>query len=374
MLFRQLFDPESSTYTYLLADEDTREAVLIDPVLEQVDRDLGLIEELGLRLVYALDTHVHADHVTALGTLRERSGAKTVLSERAGVGCADVYVKDGDRLRFGRHELEVRETPGHTSGCVTYVTGDRSMAFTGDALLIRGSGRTDFQEGDARTLYRSVHEKIFSLPGSCAIYPGHDYKGRTASSVGEEKEHNPRLGGGRSEAEFVEIMSELALAYPKKIDVALPANLHCGVPAGIAATVGEEPDTRWAPIEVSAGDVPEIAPEWVAANAGAVRLVDVRETSELTDELGHVQGVEHAPLATVEAASKRWPKDEPIVLVCRSGGRSGKAARELRALGFEKVASMRGGMRAWNERRLPVDREPVAASVSRRATGAPRPS
>ena len=154
MLFRQLFDAESSTYTYLLADEETREAVIIDPVLEQLDRDIGLLRDLGLTLRYALDTHVHADHVTALGSLREKLGAQTVLSANAGVGCADIAAHDGDLIRFGRHALEVRETPGHTAGCVTYVTDDRRMAFTGDALLIRGCGRTDFQEGNAHQLYR----------------------------------------------------------------------------------------------------------------------------------------------------------------------------------------------------------------------------
>ena len=364
MFFRQLFDPESSTYTYLLADEKTREAVIIDPVLEQVERDTGLIRELDLKLVYALDTHVHAHHVTALGALRERRGAKTVLSEKAGVGCADVMVKDGDRLRFGEHELEVRETPGHTSGCLTYVTGDRSMAFTGDALLIRGSGRTDFQQGDARALYRSVHEKIFSLPDSALIYPGHDYKGRTVSSVGEEKQLNPRLGGGRSEDEFVDIMAKLQLAYPKKIDVALPANLACGVPKGLPATPEPEEPARWAPVETSPGGVPEIAPEWVASHPGEARFIDVRERSEWEGELGRVAGSELVPLATVEEAAKGWDRSAPVIAICRSGGRSGKAALQLRAMGFERVASMRGGMILWNEQRLPVERDVRAASAA----------
>ena len=163
MLFRQLFDPETSTYTYLLADDATREAIVIDPVLDQLERDVGLIRELDLELRYALDTHVHADHVTALGSLRERLGARTVMSERAGVGCADLLVKDGDVIRFGSCGVEVRETPGHTSGCVSYVTLDHGMAFTGDALLIRGCGRTDFQGGDPEELYRSIHTRLFTL-------------------------------------------------------------------------------------------------------------------------------------------------------------------------------------------------------------------
>lgn len=241
MLFRQLFDLESSTYTYLLADEATREAVLIDPVREQLERDTALLRELGLSLRYALDTHVHADHVTALGALREQTGCQTVLAARAGVGCADVGVRHGDVLRFGAHALEVRATPGHTDGCVTYVTGDHRMAFTGDALLIRGCGRTDFQQGDAPTLYRSVHEQIFALPDETLVYPGHDYKGRTVSTVGEEKRWNPRLGGGRSLEEFEAIMRGLGLAYPKKIDEALPANRLCGAVADPTALPSPRP-------------------------------------------------------------------------------------------------------------------------------------
>lgn len=356
MLFRQAFDKESSTYTYFLADETTREAVIIDPVLEQVDRDIQILEDLGLKLLYALDTHVHADHVTALGTLRERLGCQTVISERAGVGCADVMVKDGDRLRFGAHELVVLETPGHTNGCLSYVTGDKKMVFTGDALLIRGSGRTDFQQGNAKALYRSIHEKIFTLPDSTLIYPGHDYQGRTVSSVGEEKRLNPRLGGGKTEAEFVEIMDKLQLAYPKKIDVALPANLACGVPSGLPVTPEPLPPQTWAPVEVSQGGLPELPPEWVASHPKDARLVDVREADEWRGELGRVPGSEHVPLSQIEQVAGDWSRERPVVFICRSGGRSGKAALQLRAMGFEKIASMRGGMTAWNEQRLPVER------------------
>ena len=184
MIFRQLFDRVTCTYTYLLADEDTREAVLIDPVVEQVERDVALLRELDLHLVHTLETHVHADHVTGGGALRERLGSRSVVSAAAGVTCTDVAVSDGDRVVFGKHHLEVRSTPGHTEGCVTYVTDDQAMAFTGDALFVRGCGRTDFQGGDAATLYRSVHGQVLSLPDDTKVYPGHDYKGRTLTTVG----------------------------------------------------------------------------------------------------------------------------------------------------------------------------------------------
>jgi len=350
MLFRQLFDPVSSTYTYLLADETTHDAVLIDPVIDQVDRDLALLDELGLLLRYTLDTHVHADHVTAAGTLRARRGAQTVLSERAGVGCADVLVKDGDEIRFGRYSLVVRETPGHTSGCVTYVTDDETMAFTGDAVLIRGCGRTDFQQGDPHALYHSVHDKVFSLPDSTLIFPAHDYKGRTATSVGEEKLHNPRLGGDRSEEEFVAIMGGLNLPYPKQIDAALPRNIQCGVDKPRVAA------PQWGGVEISSSGVPEVDASWLAANRDRVELVDVREPDEFTGELGHIAGATLAPLATIPSALDAALRDRPTIVVCRSGGRSAKATQALLAAGFTQIASLRGGMLDWNARGLAVAR------------------
>ncbi|MFS8065482.1 MAG: MBL fold metallo-hydrolase [Byssovorax sp.] len=356
MLFRQLFDPTSSTYTYLLADEETREAVIIDPVIDQLDRDMQLIQELGLTLLFALDTHVHADHVTASGSLADRLGCKTVLSERSGVGYADLLVKDRDRVSFGRYHLEVRETPGHTDGCLTFVTGDEKKAFTGDALLIRGSGRTDFQQGSSRELYRSVHEEIFSLPDTTIVYPGHDYKGRTSSSVGEEKRWNPRLGQGKTVEQFAEIMANLQLAPPKQIAVAVPANLHYGVPRGVAQDAEAPAEKRWAPIEMSGADVPELTIDWVAANPAAARIIDVREADEYTGPLGHIETAELFPLGTIGQVAATWDRSLPVVLVCRSGGRSAKAALEMRALGFEKIASMRGGMTRWNEAHLPVTR------------------
>lgn len=347
MIFRQMLDPESSTWTYLLADEISREAVLIDPVREQFERDRQLIEELGLRLVFTLETHVHADHVTAAGLLRQHLGSRSVISEQAGVGCADLPVKDGDAIRFGRYTLEVRATPGHTSGCVTYVNAEQTLAFTGDALLIRGCGRTDFQGGDPRRLYRSVQDKIFSLPDDCVVCPAHDYKGRTQSTIREEKLYNPRLGARRDEEQFVEIMARLQLAMPQKMAVAVPANLDCGL-SPEERQAPPSPRVSWAPLSRTATGVPEVEPAWLAQHLGHVRVVDVREPEELQGPLGRIPGSESVPMEALERAAQGWNRREPLVLVCRSGGRSGRAARLLEGMGFSQIASMAGGMCNWN--------------------------
>src|SRR5215468_9439550 len=215
MIFRQLFDPQSSTYTYLLADADTREAVIIDPVYEEAPRDAALVRELELKLLYTLETHVHADHVSGASNLKQRLGSRIAVSSESGAKGADRYLRDGETVQFGKRHLTICATPGHTSGCLTYVLDDRSMAFTGDCLLIRGCGRTDFQEGDARKLYASVHEQIFTLPDACLICPAHDYRGLAVSTVGEEKRYNPRLGGQLSENDFALYMDNLRLPHPK---------------------------------------------------------------------------------------------------------------------------------------------------------------
>ncbi|XP_076273950.1 persulfide dioxygenase ETHE1, mitochondrial-like [Rhynchophorus ferrugineus] len=226
LIFRQLFDHPSSTYTYLLGCAKTKECVLIDPVVEQVKRDFKVVQDLGLKLKYAVNTHMHADHVTGTGYLRVLSGCKTIISKMSGAD-ADIHVDENDTITFGEHKLTVFSTPGHTNGCVTYYFPAKNLAFTGDALLVRGCGRTDFQEGDARVLYRSVHDKILSLPTSTLLYPAHDYNGFSCTSVDEEKKYNPRLT--KSEDEFVDIMNNLNLEYPHQIDRALPANKVCGV-------------------------------------------------------------------------------------------------------------------------------------------------
>ncbi|MFN7904372.1 MAG: MBL fold metallo-hydrolase [Pseudobdellovibrionaceae bacterium] len=226
IIFHQLFEAESSTYTYIIADKKTKEAAIIDPVLETVDRDLKLIEELGLKLIYALDTHIHADHITGAGELRQRLGIKTGVSIDAEVSCVDIPLEDGQELLLGDKTIKVIATPGHTNTCLTYAF--EGMIFTGDALLIRGCGRTDFQQGDSSKLFHSVKDKLFRLPEETLIYPGHDYRGQTSSTIGIEKKYNPRLNEKISLDEFKKIMSELDLAHPKKIHEAVPANLACG--------------------------------------------------------------------------------------------------------------------------------------------------
>jgi glyoxylase-like metal-dependent hydrolase (beta-lactamase superfamily II) len=230
MIFRQLFEPESSTYTYLVACEETREAALIDPVLETVDRDLALIAELGLKLKFTLETHIHADHVTGASRLRERTGSKAAVPEKSYAAHSDVPVREGEAIAVGKLTVEPLYTPGHTDDHHAYFirSADGGRVFTGDALMIEGCGRTDFQNGDAATLYGSVHKKIFTLPEDTLVYPGHDYHQRRVSSVAQEKARNPRLGGGKTVEEFVAIMAGLNLPRPKKMDVAVPANRECG--------------------------------------------------------------------------------------------------------------------------------------------------
>jgi glyoxylase-like metal-dependent hydrolase (beta-lactamase superfamily II) len=230
MIFRQLFEPVSSTYTYLVGCEQTGEAMLIDPVLETVERDLGVIRDLGLRLECTLETHIHADHVTGAGRLRSLAGSKAGFPEASGAELVDFTIAEGTPVGIGELQLRPLYTPGHTDDHHVYLLDGDGAArlFTGDALLIEGCGRTDFQNGDAATLYRSVHEKIFALGDETLVYPAHDYNQRQVSSVGQEKARNPRLGSGKSVDEFVAIMAALNLPRPKKIDIAVPANRECG--------------------------------------------------------------------------------------------------------------------------------------------------
>lgn len=225
LLFRQLMDPESSTFTYLLADKNTKEAILIDPVLEQVDRDKKLIEELGLNLKYTLETHVHADHVTGSGNLRKILGSKCVLGKATNVDCADILLGEGEKVKFGEFEIMALSTPGHTNGCTSYFID--GMLFTGDVLMIRDVGRTDFQQGSNKNMFHSL-EKLFSYPEETIVYPAHDYTGHFSSTIGEEKRFNKKIGNQVSEEVFTERMLAMKLADPKKIKVSVPANMKCG--------------------------------------------------------------------------------------------------------------------------------------------------
>lgn len=345
MIFRQLFDQVSSTYTYLLADEATREAVLIDPVFERHVRDAALVRELDLKLVHVLDTHCHADHVTGAWLMKETFGSKAALAKVCGAANIDTPLAHGDVLRFGGLALEVRATPGHTDGCLSFVTSDRKMVFTGDALLVRGAGRTDFQQGDAALLYRSITEQLFTLPDDCAVYPAHDYDGRTSSTIGEERRFNARIGGQAREEDFVGYMKNLSLPHPKQIDIAVPANMRGG-----KTEDGRMPSiSTWGPLVTTYAGVPEIRPDWVARHRADLHLLDVRSAAELTGELGHIAGVQNIPLDELRARVSEVPTDKPIVVVCQTGRRSAMATQILAKAGLPKVANLAGGMVTWRD-------------------------
>jgi sulfur dioxygenase len=338
VLRKQLFDSATSTYSYLVADPDSAEAVLIDPVREQVQRDLQLIKELGLKLLYVLDTHIHADHVTGVGELRALTGCLGAVSSAANVTCADRKLSHGEHIAFGRYRLEVRNTPGHTDGCISLVLRDdqETFVFTGDALLIRGCGRTDFQQGNAKTLYRSIHQQIFTLPGDTTIYPGHDYNGHRSSTVAEEKAHNPRLGLGIEEAAFEGIMAQLQLAPPARLHHALPANLNCGIEKSRPVAASIDGPHR----EVSASAMAQIHSDLV---------LDVRSLVEFEGELGHFPQAIHAPLQSLQEQARSWDRHQAILLVCRSGRRSRIGCCLLRKLGFTNLSNLSGGMMAWHQ-------------------------
>lgn len=354
LIFRQLFDPQSSTYTYLLGDGASRAAVLIDPVFEQVRRDAALIDELGLKLGATLETHIHADHVTGAWLLKQRMGSKILVAKNSGAEGADRYLVPDDVIVFGGRRLLVRATPGHTGGCLTYVLDDDSMAFTGDCLLIRGSGRTDFQEGDAASLYRSVREQIFSLPDACLLYPAHDYRGLTVTSVAEERRYNPRLGGAIGVGDFAGYMANLRLAHPRLLDVAVPANLRCGRPEG-ADDAARAADPTWAHLRYSFAGVWEIDPHGLEELPGPVQILDVREADEFTGPLGHIEGAVLIPLGQLAARIAELRRDQPVVAVCRAGSRSAQATAILLQAGFGEVANLNGGMLRWRAEGHPVE-------------------
>lgn len=339
----QLFDPSSCTYTYIVFDASSREALIIDPVAEQMERDLSVLRDYGLQLRWTVETHAHADHITSSGLLAEHAGAKTAAPAGCGITTAAVQLHDGEILSFGSEQLQAIFTPGHTGGSMCYRWRDH--VFTGDTLLIQGCGRTDFQSGSAAALYHSITQKLFTMPDDTTVWPGHDYKGQTHSSIGAEKQNNPRLAG-KTEAEFVGIMEQLHLPMPKRIDEAVPANLTGGLrhDAGGGALASPRPATGYA------GDVaPQLACAWW--QTGQAVLVDVRTDAE-REWVGFVPGA-------VALAWKQWPGmamnpafDEGIqaaaaggkklVLLCRSGVRSVAAARRATELGLEAYNILEG--------------------------------
>ncbi len=358
----QLFDTTSSTYTYVLFDEQTREALIIDPVDDQLERDLGVLRQYGLKLLWTVETHAHADHITSAGQLAEHAGAKTAAPEGCGITTAAVQLKDGDTLAFGSQRIQVLHTPGHTAGSMSYWwqksggatggTSGESHVFTGDTLLINGCGRTDFQSGSAQDLYRSLTQILFALPDATVVWPGHDYQGRTHSTIGAEKTGNVRVAG-KSKEEFAAIMNALNLPKPKRIDEAVPANLTSGIrhdagaPGSSANSMGLH-QIRQA--QGYAGDVmPQLAWQWV--NEGRAVLIDVRTDAE-REWVGFVPGA--TPVAWKQwpgmamnpvfddAVKAAVPPGQKAVLLCRSGVRSIAAAKRATELGLEAYNILEG--------------------------------
>ena len=347
----QLFDPASSTYTYILVDEGSREALIIDPVDEQLQRDLQVLREQGLKLVWAVETHAHADHITSAGLLAEHAGASTAAPEGCQIGTASVQLGDGQVLHFGAQQLRCLHTPGHTAGSMSYYweskgpSGTGRHVFTGDTLLINGCGRTDFQSGSAEALYQSLTQVLFALPEDTTVWPGHDYQGRTHSSIGQEKRSNARVAG-KTLSEFVETMNQLNLPKPRRIDEAVPANLT----SGLRHDAGGEALLNVQPAQGYAGDVsPQLAWAWV--QAGKAVLVDVRTDAERA-WVGFVPGAE-------ALAWKQWPGmamnpefdagiqalgagGKKLVLLCRSGVRSVAAAQRATELGLQAYNILEG--------------------------------
>jgi sulfur dioxygenase len=349
LLFRQLFDADTGTFTYLLADVASRRGVLIDPVFEQHARDLSLIRELGIELLATLDTHAHADHVTGSWLMHEATGCAIGLAAAVGAENVSLPLRHGDRVSFGSRHLEVRSTPGHTDGCVTYVLDDLSMAFTGDALLVRGCGRCDFQQGNAHTLWTSITGQILSLPDSCLLYPGHDYTGRTVTSVAEEKAYNARLGGAATERDFVGHMEAMKLPHPHRIAEALPGNMRSGKPRQAAAA------PAWAPLSRSYAGLPELPPAWVAAHRDELTLLDVRSAEEFQGPDGRIAGSQLIPLPELEARSAEIPAGRPVVVLCHSGSRSALATQQLLKAGHSQVANLHGGLARWGDEGYPLE-------------------
>jgi glyoxylase-like metal-dependent hydrolase (beta-lactamase superfamily II)/rhodanese-related sulfurtransferase len=336
MIFRQLFDSASGTYSYLLASRIGGEALILDPVLDKVDRYCQLLRELELRLVQAVDTHLHADHVTGLGELRDRTHCITIMGEQSKADVVAMRVADGDRLTIDGVSLEVMYTPGHTDDSYCFLMGDR--VFTGDTLLIRGTGRTDFQNGSARAQYHSIFGRLLQLPDETLVFPAHDYKGDTVSTIAEERRYNPRLQV-RSVEEYVELMGRLNLPNPKMMDVAVPANMHVGLPQEELEKHGQV---------LSAVEAIE--------RLDQLLLVDLRESGERARH-GTLSGALHAPYRDIERSLQPGGRlrevaaatGRRIVFFCAFGERSAMAVAAATAAGLPDTAHVKGGLDAWKK-------------------------
>jgi glyoxylase-like metal-dependent hydrolase (beta-lactamase superfamily II)/rhodanese-related sulfurtransferase len=343
MIFRQLFDSVSGTYSYLIASRRGAEALIVDPVLEKVDRYLQLMNELDLRLVKAVDTHLHADHVTGLGALRDRTRCVTVMGEHTKADVVSLRLADGDKLDIEGVSLDVIYTPGHTDDSYSFTMGDR--VFTGDTLLIRGTGRTDFQNGDARAQYDSIFNRLLKLPDDMLVYPAHDYKGDTVSTIGEERRCNPRLQV-KSMDEYVELMKNLKLPNPKMMDVAVPANMRIGLAQDVVAQKG------WAVLAVDAMKL---------IGRQDVALIDLREKSE-RERHGTIPGALHEPYPKLRdnlaggGLLRALGANRRVVFFCAYGERSAMAVQAAQEAGITSACHIQGGIAAWKDAGGPIER------------------
>ncbi len=358
MLFKQLFDQETWTYTYLIADPISKDAVLIDPVNTHIDEYMALLETHGLTLKYTLETHVHADHITAGGLLRQRLGAQTGVSQLCGAETADIQIQDGDVFEFaGSESIKVIATPGHTPGSISFLWRDR--LFSGDALLIGGCGRTDFQGGNAGAQYDGITQRLFTLPDETLVYPGHDYQQRWVSSIMQERTTNPRLAG-KSREQFIEIMNNLNLPKPRLIDEAVPANRYCGLDENERQdAVALRDETQPLRVTTKTEDLVTAAKQHITEidvaktkqflAEGQMILIDTREESEYA--AGHIDNAVLLPRGVLEFKIGTLPeladKSKGIIIYCRTGGRSAMATQTLQQLGYTNVLSMAGGFEAW---------------------------
>lgn len=343
MIFRQLFDSVSGTYSYVLASRPGGEALILDPVLEKVDRYCQLLRELDLKLVKAVDTHLHADHVTGLGELRDRTHCMTVMGDQTKADVVAMRVADGDKVTIEGLSLDVMYTPGHTDDSYSYLMGDR--VFTGDTLLIRGTGRTDFQNGSARAQYDSIFNRLLKLPEETMVFPAHDYKGDTVSTIGEEKRYNPRLQV-RSVDEYIELMGNLKLPNPKMMDVAVPANMRVGLHQEELEKEGRA---------LSAVEAIRVL------GRPDILLVDLREANERAKH-GMLEGALHTPYPTVEESLKPGgmlrevaaATGRRVVFFCAFGERSAMAVAAAKEAGLSNTAHIAGGIDAWKKAGGPV--------------------